>query len=297
MRLYAKDGMPLRLGTSHTLVTSVAADWAALVEILGTAIALREDKSIRDFALVRSGLDAGTPFAATLGAAYGWIEFRQGVEPKNLRAQPATLPVIDIAALSARDGQFRVSLDAAAANGMRAAIRKLAFLFRSLPGPTLLEAAELDPWIPLLEKPAYQLATKICDLLDKERQTLVSGLETDKAARDELLFYWAMIQTSARLILLASDSAAGSWLAEMAATFEWRRWTPSITLLRERTCWLAACAARSAIAFGPAVIPKYLSVLRRSRQAILTFDALYGMSAIGLSAPDERTSLIRTRTH
>jgi hypothetical protein len=75
-----------------------------------------------------------------------------------------------------------------------------------------------------------------------------------------------MLQTSARLTLLASEPAAVCWLADLATSYKWQRWTPSMALLRERTCWLAACAARSAIAFGPTIIPNYLAALGRSNQ-------------------------------
>jgi hypothetical protein len=283
----------LHQGPSDSLATSVAADWAALTELLGTAIALSRNKTIRDLALVRSGFDADTSFAAALGAAHGWMEFMRGLEPKAARMCPEHLPVIDIAALSIRDDQFRTSLRAAAAPATITALRMLAILFRSSPGTTRLEAAKLDPWIPLLEKPAYRLCAKLSDILDRTRRIIVGNLEAGKKPRDELLFYWAILQTSARLTLLASEPAAACWLADLATSFKWQRWTPSMALLRERTSWLAACAARSAIAFGTTIIPNYLAALGRSNHAMVTFDALYGLSAIGLSAPDERKPIVK----
>jgi hypothetical protein len=170
-------------------------------------------------------------------------------------------------------------------------MRKLDFLFRPLPWLTREEAVALESLIPLLEKPAYSLCAASTALLDRKRRILVPLLKTSEARNDALLSYWAIVQIMARLTLLASDTAARPWLAEMAQTFQWQRWTPSMPLVRERTCWLAACAARSVIAFGPAILPNYLGMLARSKHPMTTFDALYGLSAIALSEPEELTPL------
>jgi hypothetical protein len=241
------------------------------------------------------GLQGGTPFAAGFGRALGWITFTQGAKPKIARVGPEGVVQIDVAALTASDDLFRKRFESMiiASSSREAAMRKLTFLFRRSPRPTRHEVAELDPWIPLLEKPAYRLCTKLNVLLGSMRGIVVPSLKTGGTPSEGLGDYWAMVQTIAHLTLLASDPGARPWLSEMATTFEWQRWTPSVTLLRERTCWLAACAARSAIAFGPSVFDKYIGVLMRSQHAMITFDALYGLSAIGLSAPDEIKPLIR----
>ena len=64
--------------------------------------------------------------------------------------------------------------------------------------------------------------------------------------------------------------------------FDWINWTPTFTLLRERTVWLAACAARSAAAFGEPVVERYLSPLGRASHPFKIFDALFGLTAIAL---------------
>ena len=59
-------------------------------------------------------------------------------------------------------------------------------------------------------------------------------------------------------------------------------WTPTFVLLRERTTWLAACAARSAVAFGEPVVEKYLATLATAGHPFKVFDALFGLAAIAL---------------
>ena len=63
----------------------------------------------------------------------------------------------------------------------------------------------------------------------------------------------------------------------------WTSWTPTFPLVRERTVWLAAAAARSAIAFGAEVVDRYVDVLVRATHVTQLFDALFGLTAIGLS--------------
>ncbi len=82
------------------------------------------------------------------------------------------------------------------------------------------------------------------------------------------------------LTLIASSREAQDWLSDMAHAFTWVNWTPSFALVRERTAWLAAAAARSAAAFGPAVAPHYFRALEDARHPTKVFDALLGLVAI-----------------
>jgi hypothetical protein len=83
----------------------------------------------------------------------------------------------------------------------------------------------------------------------------------------------------------------------MAKRIQWVSWTPTFPLLRERTLWLAACAARSAIAFGIDVVEKYLRVVSHATHPVRVFDALYGLSAIALEDADAaRTVLAELRS-
>ena len=71
----------------------------------------------------------------------------------------------------------------------------------------------------------------------------------------------------------------------MARQFNWGNWTPTFTLLRERTTWLAACAARSAAAFAEPVVPGYLAALQAAVHPFRAFDALFGLAATALGNP------------
>src|SRR5260370_27122219 len=86
----------------------------------------------------------------------------------------------------------------------------------------------------------------------------------------------------AHLVFHASEPGAGSWLGEMARQFHWNSWTPSFPFLRERTMWLATCAARSAIAFGTSVLDRYVGVLAAAAHATKVFDAPFGLTALAL---------------
>ena len=69
-------------------------------------------------------------------------------------------------------------------------------------------------------------------------------------------------------------------------------WTPTFPLLRERTVWLSACAARSAIAFGESVVDEYLHALSSAAHPMKAFDALFGLAAIALSDPTVAQSIV-----
>jgi hypothetical protein len=64
----------------------------------------------------------------------------------------------------------------------------------------------------------------------------------------------ALNHTVAHLTLLCSGVKARPWLVDLARSFPWVHWTPPFPLIRERTMWLAAAAARSASTFGTGVV-------------------------------------------
>jgi hypothetical protein len=55
--------------------------------------------------------------------------------------------------------------------------------------------------------------------------------------------YWMAMHAMGNTILLSSAPEANPWLSDMAKRIQWVSWTPTFPLLRERTLWLAACAA------------------------------------------------------
>ena len=78
----------------------------------------------------------------------------------------------------------------------------------------------------------------------------------------------------------------------MANSFVWETWTPSFVLLRERTFWLAAIAAKSASAFGESVVENYLRRLAKAEHPMMVFDALFGLTAIALANPSSKASIL-----
>src|SRR5260370_30473945 len=78
----------------------------------------------------------------------------------------------------------------------------------------------------------------------------------------------------------------------MANRLAWKERTPSFVLLRERTFWLAAIAARSAAAFGEPVVEGYLRRLSQAKHPMMVFDALFGLTAIALANPSSKAPIL-----
>jgi hypothetical protein len=136
-------------------------------------------------------------------------------------------------------------------------------------------------WAPVIEHEAYGAGFAAMTLLDEMRPQVLASLAT---THDAIIFrYWRLVHSLANLTMVAADRGARPWLSHMADEFVWADWTPTYPLVRERSVWLAACAARSAAAFGEPVIEKYLSALRNARHPVKVFDALFGLVAIGIA--------------
>jgi hypothetical protein len=159
-------------------------------------------------------------------------------------------------------------------------------IFNAGASPTANQIAKLLKWAPVLEMLAYQCFTTASMLVDRMRRRLLTAPLPDTDREGMLVDYWTTLHTMGHLLTIASSPAARPWLAEMASAFTWREWTPSFVLSRERTLWLMAAAAKSAVAFGEPVLDRYLSKLSRSDHPVKGFDALLGLVAIGLDRPD-----------
>ncbi len=164
--------------------------------------------------------------------------------------------------------------------------------------PSREQFGRLVEWSPVLEPLAYRCATRIGSLVDTIRYDIVESKVKDlKESEARLAQYWVAMHAMANTILLSSAPEANPWLSGMAKRIQWILWTPTIPLLRERTLWLAACAARSAIAFGHGVVEKYLRLVSHATHSVRVFDALYGLSAIALEDVDAaRTVLAELRS-
>src|SRR5258708_11420213 len=99
-------------------------------------------------------------------------------------------------------------------------------------------------------------------LMDTIRYDILESKVKDlKESEARLAQYWVAMHAMANTILLSSAPEANPWLSGMAKRIQWILWTPTIPLLRERTLWLAACVARSAIPFGHRGVEKYLRLV------------------------------------
>jgi hypothetical protein len=166
-------------------------------------------------------------------------------------------------------------------------------LFQPSPIQSRSNFHEIFKWTPLLEQIAYKAAMRVIHVLDKLRPIVrleLSGTPGNSGTR--LHIYWQLVHALGQLTLIASSNDARPWLADMANSFAWENWTPSFALLRERTFWLAAIAARSAAAFGESVVEGYLRRLSQTKHPIMVFDALFGLTAIALTNPSLKAPIL-----
>jgi hypothetical protein len=160
-----------------------------------------------------------------------------------------------------------------------------------MPGRRSVEA--ILQWAPALEMPAYGAAASLSTMLDEERPRLFAKIpREERTAAASRRRYWELVNLMGRLTILSTEPEARSWLSEMANSFEWITWTPSWPLLRERSLWLAAIAARSAAAFGAGVTDRYLDTLGHARKPMKIFDALFGLTAVALGSPSHRDAIL-----
>ena len=155
--------------------------------------------------------------------------------------------------------------------------------------PSREEYMRLERWAPLIERPAYRFCARALGELDSWRGSALAEATEDITDRETVLEkYYALTHTIAHFTLLCSGRGATPWLSDMAKSFPWKDWTPTFPLVRERTLWLSAAAARSAIAFGADVVDRYMDVLVRATHVMQVIDALFGLTAIGLSDDNVR---------
>jgi hypothetical protein len=178
-------------------------------------------------------------------------------------------------------------------HAMRDANDLLKPLFEPSPIQLRSNFRDIFNWAPLLEQMAYKAAMRALHVLDALRSAVRTELgRRARTANTGLLVYWQLIHALGQLTLVASSDEARPWLATMANSFTWESWTPSVVLLRERTFWLAAVAARSAGAFGDSVVEGYLRSLTQAKHPMMVFDGLFGLTAIALANPASKTSIM-----
>lgn len=267
------------------LRSSMIVDANELFARLAFAIAVEQDvqlhSRIRSFARVR----ASDPLMVSLPESDAWLKIDTGRPATVQRAPSPGLVQVNLDDAANQDGALRTDL-MAATNRTKAtsqAIQLLTPLFDGDQIPNREQVGILSRRAPAIERVAFRFCALTVILLDRLRPALVAGLnEPDGPPEERLIEYWNLAHTMGHLSLLASARDAHPWLTGLANSFEWLNWTPTFPLLRERTLWLSAVAARCAIAFGEGTIDKYLATFSRADHPLKSFDALFGLLAIAL---------------
>lgn len=258
-----------------------------IARTLALAFAVAADVPLREMLRRVAGTSADRAFAIRQPGGSAWL-IVEGNRIAAARHRPVGMAVVDEEGLRRHAAGLAALVQAAF--DRTTVLADAAALIGTLLGPAEAPSrqafAALLPWRPVIEQMAFKTAASLAVTLDFLRPRLVADLRAGEAAPPALLNeYWQRAHAAAQLVLLASDGAARPWLVDMAAQFAWVNWTPTFTLLRERTTWLAACAARSATAYGAPVVARYLAVLETARHPFKMFDALFGLAAIALGDP------------
>ena len=277
-------------------------DLNEMVRRLSCAIALEQDAPLQAKLARKAGAAHNGLLTVLIPKSEAWLSLGAGRSPRVHRDAPLGIIPIKFEELARRDGAIGETLTAAIdrtqANDQAAKL--LGPFFDLEPGPTRAQMRDLLKWAPVLEQVAYRYTARTTTLLDRLRPELLTAADEPSAARDQkLLEYWSLLHTGGHFSLLASSAEARPWLTGMAQSFTWETWTPTFPLLRERTLWLAAVGARSAVAFGEPVIEPYLTALALANHPLRTMDALCGLVAIALdqerTAPAILAELVKAR--
>lgn len=260
-----------------------------MVELLGLALLLSQDPGVRArLASAGAGVSGpGSGFAMALHANRTWLKVGNSGDVVALRSLPVDVPIISFDDLSSKRPDLFLALQTSPlrVKALADADTLLQPLFEMGSVMTRQQYRAISCWSSLLEQRAYACHTNLVEYTDSARPSLLATINQRRNVPGALGMYWWAIHTMGNMVMLSSDAQAGSWLADMSAQFEWQGWTPTFALLRERTTWLAAIAARSVMAFGPPVVDSYLKGLSQLRHPMKVFDALFGLVAIAVGHP------------
>lgn len=258
-----------------------------IARTLAVALAIGADRRLNQTLRGLAGVEAGGAFAVSQPDPGVWLTV-EGNRVAAARQRPRGVALVEQEALRANGRSIANAMVSALQRST--ALADAARLVRPLLGPAEVPSrqqfAALLPWVPALEQVAYKTAASIAVTLDLLRPYVVPRQPGGLPVQANLLRqYWQRMHSAAQFLLLSSDVAARPWLGEMASQFNWINWTPTFTLLRERTTWMAACAARSAAAFGESVVEAYLAKLAVEHHPFKVFDCLFGLASIALGSP------------
>jgi len=264
-----------------------------LFQTLTLGLTLESDSQVQNS--LRSA--GGSRFSVRLDGRNCWVEIGAHKPASIHRVRPAHLSEAVLAKPNDRSEYVTNVLSAGVlrANADTKAAEILGRFMSDARMPAQNALGDVFRWAPLVEISAYGVAASIGQLLDHDRAMLFT-LTPGEAPVEIRRRYWSRLTLAARLTLLSTPRAAQDWLSGVGARLDWKTTTPSWTLLRERSLWLAAVAARAAAAFGSDVAENYLQRLTRDCTPMKVLDALFGLTSIAIaSSPDRRTILSETR--
>jgi hypothetical protein len=275
--------MTLQPAQLQETIAFITADRAEMVEALAIALAIESDGSLQAQLRKLARASDARPFMVTQLGSRAWLKLGNDRGITVHRGRVDGLKTVDLALAQASNPSLTDALKRAVSRTALAAANKLDPVWEMDAMPSREQYVVLRHWSPLLDQLAYKSGTRLSILLDLLRPEIIKNLTADaENPSSQLYLYWSALHVMANLILLASDAQCRPWLNDMASRLSWTMWTPTFPLLRERTGWLAACAARSAIAFGEPVIGQYLATLSKAEHPMKAFDALFGLLAIAL---------------
>ena len=262
----------------NDLLTAISADIDEFVAIVALALALERDPELQIGLRRLSGVGESEMLSLELPGLSGTMKL---LPDGRLMAQHGREgSAVDFNHLIDTHEPMRTAVDRGRLRAMAVAMRNVSPFFTPERLPTRAEFAELWRWAPLIEKQAYRICARLIDLMEGLRASALREPKAVEANKKPVERYYGLLHTMTHLTLLASSPGAGHWLKGMAKSFTWVNWTPTFPLVRERTVWVAAAAARSASVFGADVIPLYFEALTRARHPMQIFDALFGLVAI-----------------
>jgi len=275
------------------VLSAMAKDHFEMVVALATAMSIATDLDVQSKLRLVANAVEGRPFLVTRHNSRVWLEIGKGQEAKIRRTKIEGLPSVDLDRALKGDAGLLDTVQAAAVRAIGTASSILLPLIDSRTLPSREQFRLLRQWSPFFEHLSYKCGARLMAFLDILRpEVTVEDVVERTGSEEQLSSYWSGMHAMSHMFLLASDVGARPWLSAMADHLHWTNWTPTFPLVRERTMWLAACAARSAAAFGEPVVDKYLRKLSATTQAMKAFDALYGLTSIALSEPSIARSIL-----
>jgi len=270
--------------TAEERQRALAGDLATLADSLALALVLDGDRPFRAWLRGQAAVGDPQPLFVRLGRHGIWACLDGG--RTQLQRDPPSGAQLDFFDRLQRDPAARRELEAAGRRleARAQADRMIEGLLDRGADPTRSQMAGLLTWSPLLEHDAYRFGARCTSVLGDLRGQILPQ-PSAPAARPQVLAYWRLLLASGHLGLLASTRGARPWLVDMARSFTWVDWTPTMAFIQERSLWFAALAARHAVAFGADVVEPYLRVLALATHPLRVFDAAFGLTAIGLSEP------------